>query len=304
MAGGVGRVVELQAAKIEVAADRGAQLCVVFTDAGGESEDVTAVERDEEAADVSTNRGHEDLDCGGGVLVAGFGGGAQIPEIARVQAGHALETGVAAELFFHFGEIEADVLDQVDDGEDVEVAGAIVLRKAALRGHAPARIDHLSIARGADGGRTAEVAGDDAEVFRAAQFGGALGHEAVARAMETGALDIVFLLPLDRDGKTRGRARKMIEKRRFERPDARQLRIEPLELAHRVHVGRVVRGEERIERLHRAEHAVVENLRARDALGHDGLEADGREFAKRAEHAGVLEEFLEMPDRVAVSRKA
>ena len=59
-------------------------------------------------------------------------------------------------------------------------------------------------------------------------------------------------------------------------------------------VGRIVRGEERVDFLHRAQHGLVEHLRAGDAARHHRLEADRRESAESAER------FLDERDGRAV----
>ena len=54
------------------------------------------------------------------------------------KAGHAFESGLGGEGLFHRVEPEAEIAGEIDEGEAIEIPHAIVLRKAALRRHAPA----------------------------------------------------------------------------------------------------------------------------------------------------------------------
>jgi hypothetical protein len=61
----------------------------------------------------------------------------EVADVAGREAGHAFEAGLAGERLFDIVESEAEVAREVNEREAIEVSGAIVLRQAALRGHAP-----------------------------------------------------------------------------------------------------------------------------------------------------------------------
>ena len=77
--------IEFEPAKIKIGADFGAQAGIVFSNASGEDEDVGAVDLDQELADKFANVAGEYVEGDPGVLVAGFGGGEDVADIAGRQ---------------------------------------------------------------------------------------------------------------------------------------------------------------------------------------------------------------------------
>ena len=90
----------------------------------------------------------------------------------------------------------AGLAEQDRQGEDVEVADAVVVRQAGLRAHAQAARDRLAVPDRAERRAAAEVARDEPEVVAAEQLGHPAGDVAMARAVEAPAPDAVLGRPV------------------------------------------------------------------------------------------------------------
>ncbi len=172
-------------------------------------------------------------------------------------------------------------MQQGRNGEDVEVADAVVVRQAALGAHAEAASDGLAVANGTKRGAAAEVAGDDLDVLATEELGGAAGDVAVAGAVEAPAADAVLGGPLVGHGVALVGFGDGAVKTCLERRHKWDLGEAVGEGPHRGDVGRVVGGSDGVVLLHRVEHGGINAMDARQGPSMHGLEADGGDLIRR-----------------------
>ena len=184
-------------------------------------------------------------------------------------------------------ERHAGLAEDDRQGEDVEVAHAVVVRQPRLRAHAQAARDRLAVADRAERRAAAEVAGDHLEVVAAEQLGHPAGDVAMAGPVEPPAADAELGRPLVGDGVPLvGLGDRPVEAG-LERGDQRQLGNRSRSIRIALVYGGLWAGATSAKASIASSTVLVHELDAGEVPRVDRLEADRRDLGGVGEHADL-----------------